>query len=48
MYADDVEVSAERRSELRWSNVPLHGRFNTKSLGEMGKILGAEVTQDGV
>ena len=46
VYVDDIAASAKSNSELRWFNDTLRSRFNTKSLGEISKILGARVTRD--
>lgn len=46
VYVDDIVASAEVRSDIDWFYGKLKSRFNTKSLGEIEKILGARVTRD--
>ena len=46
VYVDDIVAAAKTQREIDWFYDKLCNRFNTKALGEIGKILGARVTRD--
>ncbi|KAF7566254.1 hypothetical protein PtrM4_145740 [Pyrenophora tritici-repentis] len=46
VYVDDIAVAAKDRAQIDWFYKKLSGRFNTKNLGEIHKILGVRVTRD--
>ena len=46
VYVDDIVVAAEMMKEIGWFSNKLSGRFNTKDLGEISKILGMRVVRD--
>ena len=46
VYVDDIAAAASNTDKLNWFFDTLSGRFNAKSLGEIGKILGVRVTRD--
>ncbi|KAF7576146.1 hypothetical protein PtrM4_003860 [Pyrenophora tritici-repentis] len=46
VYVDDIAAAAKDRAQIDWFYEKLSGRFNTKNLGEIHKILGVRVTRD--
>lgn len=48
VYVDDIAAAAKLTSDLAWFDKTLRTRFNSKNLGEIGKILGVRVTRDTV
>jgi Reverse transcriptase (RNA-dependent DNA polymerase)/gag-polypeptide of LTR copia-type len=46
VYVDDIVAAARKQDQIDWFYKQLSGRFNTKHLGEIGKILGVRVTRD--
>ena len=46
LYIDDIIAAAKTTKQLDWLHNALLSRFNTKYLGEIGKILGIRVTRD--
>jgi hypothetical protein len=46
LYVDDIIAAAKTTKQLDWLHNALLSRFNTKYLGEIGKILGIRVTRD--
>ena len=48
VYVDDIAAAAKLTSDLAWFDKTLSARFNSKNLGEIGKILGVRVTRDKV
>lgn len=46
VYVDDIAAAAKLTSDLAWFDEILSARFNSKNLGEIGKILGVRVIRD--
>ena len=46
VYVDDIFVATREKTTVQQFAKKLSSRFNTKSLGEISKVLGARITRD--
>ena len=46
VYVDDIFVATRDMTSVQWFAKKLFSKFTAKSLGEIGKVLGARVTRD--
>ncbi|KAI1000355.1 hypothetical protein K3495_g7840 [Podosphaera aphanis] len=46
LCVDDISLAARKSKEIRWFETVLSSKFNTKSLGELNRVLGMRVERD--